>query len=104
MHSLVVSSLSEESRSVAGERSSPPETGGADASDCFFLASGGVVAHTAPPSIDHPVCAKQGTGPFLYGAATPPVSGGELRSPRRFSITRTHSCARISSKLPAPRK
>jgi hypothetical protein len=52
----------EQSRLVSGEQ-------------LFLIASGGVVAHTVRPSIDHPVCASKERGHFIYGAATPPVSG-----------------------------
>src|SRR5215510_5414013 len=81
------------------ERHSPPDIGGVDATskrsrEASFNGADGVVQnggtfqecilkHSVNPN--HPVCAAAvASHLFLDGAATPPVSGGELRASHPF--------------------
>jgi hypothetical protein len=85
-------------------RHSPPDIGGVDATsrrsrEAFFKGADGVVGngtsckecilkHFINP--DHPVCAAaEASHLFLDGAATPPVSGGELPASHSFTTFET---------------
>jgi hypothetical protein len=85
-------------------RHSPPDTGGVDATsrrsrEASFNGADGVVEngtfskeripeHFGNP--DHPVCAAAvASHLFLDGAATPPVSGGELPASHSFTASKT---------------
>src|SRR5215468_10656336 len=85
-------------------RHSPPDTGGVDATsrrsrEASFNGADGVVENgtSAQERIlkdlvnpDHPVCAAAVASQlFLEGAATPPVSGGELPASRSSTTSKT---------------
>src|SRR5262245_32596110 len=81
-------------------RRSPPDTGGVDATsrrsrEASFNGADGVVGNGTSSeecilkrfgNLNHPVCAALvASHLFLDGAATPPISGGELLASRSFT-------------------
>jgi hypothetical protein len=85
-----------------GARHSPPDIGGVDATsrksrEASFEGADGVVSNGTNfkeriPKLfripDHPVCAAVvASHRFLDGAATPPISGGELAAPGSYTVS-----------------